>query len=248
MSYAPVEPGAVLLLHGVGLDPRLFETMSTMLGSSAVAPLRSPYVPACRLDPAAAAGVERQAAELAAAVAESRDVTVVGVSGGATLALALALLGPPGIVGVIAHEPLVGSIAPDLQSAVNSGAAELDSAAGAEGVVAFLARLIGQDAWNRLPGHAADFARRHTDVVRAEVPQFAAYEPDRRALATMRLPVVITTGSRSHARRHDAAEALARLAPVATTVVEDAGHLAHLDRPAAFADLISHHRRDWTTS
>lgn len=229
----------MLLLHGVGLDPRLFDPLLTMLTGPATAPLRPPYV----LAGLAPGSVLAQAADLADSLADSRDVTVVGVSGGATIALALALLDPPGVTGIVAHEPLIGPLAPDLHEVVNVSADVLAATPGPDGVAEFLERLVGAEAWEALPVWAVAFAREHADVVRAEVPEFAAFAPDPAALAAIRVPVTVTTGAESHPRRHAAAAALAAAAPVRTEQIPGAAHLIHVDQPAAFAALIEAVRR-----
>lgn len=237
MTFPSVEPGAVLLLHGVGLDPRLFDPLLDMLSGPTLAPLRPPYA-----DAGPPGSVSDQAVALAEVLATTTDVTVVGVSGGATIALALAALDPPGLAAVVAHEPLVGPLAPDLHATVAASAARLAASRGASGVAEFLARLVGPEAWAALPPDAIEFARIHADVVRAEVPTFATFAPDVDRLAGSRVPVLVTTGGRSHRRRHDAAAALAGAAPIRTDTVAEAGHLVHVDQPARFAALIDAHR------
>lgn len=226
MSYPQVEPGAVLLLHGVGLGPQLFDRLRTMLTTTSVAPLRPPYAGG------PVGSVAEQAADLAVALADTEGLTVVGVSGGATLALALAQLDPPGVDAIVAHEPLVGPLATELHAVVNVSAARLLATPGADGAVEFVGRLAGHSAWD------PDFARQHADVVRAEVPEFAGFAVDPDALAASGTPVLVTTGANSHARRHVAAAALAAVAPVRTATVSGSGHLVHVDRPPAFAALV----------
>jgi pimeloyl-ACP methyl ester carboxylesterase len=233
--FESVEPGAVLFLHGVGLDPRLFDPLMALLPHRhTTAPLRTPYD-----RPAAPpAGVVAQATELAELLGGAADVTVVGVSGGATLALALAMLGPPGVVRIVAHEPLVGPLAPDLHAAITASAAALEATPGPDGVFEFLARLVGADTWAGLPAHAHRFAADHAGVVRAEARSFAAFAPSAAELAAISVPLVVTAGARSHPRRRAAAARLGDLAPVRTACIADAGHLVHIERPEAFAEVI----------
>jgi pimeloyl-ACP methyl ester carboxylesterase len=241
VTFELVESGAVLFLHGVGLDPRLFAPMIAMVSSPAMAPLRRPY--ATRSAPAES--VRQQAAELAAALEPARDVIVVGVSGGATIAVALAMLDLRAVAGIVAHEPLIGPLAPELNASVEASAAQLATDHGPDAVPDFLTRLVGVPAWERLPAEARAFAADHADVVRSEVPAFAAFAPTAGELAAIRTRLVVSSGACSPARRHAAGARLAELAGARHVVVTGAGHLAHVEQPAAFASLVGDCRREW---
>jgi pimeloyl-ACP methyl ester carboxylesterase len=242
VTFEPVEPGAVLFLHGVGLDPGLFAPMIAMIDRPALAPLRRPYATrGSRVE-----SVREQAAELAAALEPARDVTVVGVSGGATIGVALAMLDLPGVVGIVAHEPLIGPLAPELHASVEASAAQLAASDGPDAVPDFLARLVGATAWAGLTAEARSFAASHADVVRAEVPEFAAFAPTASELAAIRTRLVVSTGACSPARRHAAGERVAELARARHVVVAGAGHLAHVEQPGTFASLVAECRREWT--
>jgi pimeloyl-ACP methyl ester carboxylesterase len=242
VTFEPVESGAVLFLHGVGLDPRLFAPMIAMTPPPAVAPLRWPYARRGTHPES----VREQAAQLAAALERTLDVIVVGVSGGATIAVALAMYDLPGVAGVVAHEPLIGPLAPELHASVEASAAQLAADQGPDAVPEFLARLVGAPGWEALTAEARAFAVEHTDVVRSEVPGFAAFAPTADELATIRTRLVVSTGACSPPRRHAAGARLAELAGARHVVVAGAGHLAHVDQPATFASLVGDCRRGWS--
>jgi pimeloyl-ACP methyl ester carboxylesterase len=243
----------VVLLHGVGLDPRLFDPVLSMI-PNASAPFRHRYghdrAGGAR---AAMASVEADAAELLDTVAAGRSdrpLVVVGVSGGATLALAMAAIGRSGLAGVIAHEPLVGPLAPELHALVVAAAAELAGGAGsiADRAAAFVRRLVGEATWATLPPEARRFVGEHAAEVHAEVPLFAGYAPTVDDLAAIVPPLVVSTGERSHARRHQAAAALAALSPATQLVVRGAGHLVHWEQPVAFASMVNEQISQWAVA
>ena len=77
---------------------------------------------------------------------------VAGISGGATIALALALSRPERIAIAVAHEPAVGSLSPELRAVVQGA---LDRGGGLE----LLRVLAGRETWGKLPGCARRDAR-----------------------------------------------------------------------------------------
>ncbi len=253
---------SITLLHGVGMSPMLFADVVDLLAAGPEAD--SDGRPGAGLVPALASvpvhapvrrghrsGDEPPVSSFADLLADVADLVaavgptlLVGVSGGATLALAAALAGTPGVAAVVAHEPLVGPLVPALHDLVTAGAERLaasDPAPSPQGVdeaaVAFVAGLVGADVWARLPHEAHAFAARHAATVRREVPLFVGWRPDLSTLAHHAVPVVVSTGELSAAPRHETAAVLAA-AGARSVVVPAAGHLAPWQRPSAFADVI----------
>ena len=161
------------------------------------------------------------ATELAALSSVAPGAFVVGVSGGATLALALAASDVQ-LAGAIAHEPAVGSLAPGLL-------APMATAYASGGATAFAETLYGPS-WQ--PSMAPDAA----GTVARELPMFRAFEP---AIARQgQGPVLVTVGGDSPAPRHAAAAALHAQLGYETRVLPGARHFVQWDAPRLFAQLI----------
>ena len=237
---------SITLLHGVGLAPALFDGLVDVLRDElADEPSASPSTVvnvAVRRgyddDSVPAETFDELLADVAAIVDRTAPTLLVGVSGGATLALAAALSAMPGVVGVVAHEPLVGPLAAELHALVSTSAAALAASPEPAAALAFVERLVGADTWSRLPADARAFTERHVDVVRTEVPLFLAFAPSAEQLAACAVPIVVTTGAASAPARHAAAAVLERLAGATVRTVDGAGHLAHWEQPSAFASII----------
>ena len=164
--------------------------------------------------------------EIRALAPFARDRVVVGQSGGATLALALAASDVP-ILGALCHEPAAGSLAPHLLDPVVAAYRE-------DGVAGFGAALYG-------PSWAPEFAP-DPDAVARDLPMFRAFEPA--AAAAGQGPVRTTVGQFSPAARHDAAAALSSRFGFETAVLPDTAHFAAWDSPDRFADAIRAFLRD----
>ncbi len=245
-SASVVEPGVVVLLHGVGLTPELFDPVRSLLASTvdSIAPLRGPYQSENSQAPSQPVVV--QAGSIIRSLDAIGPVLVVGVSGGATLALAIALIGSPNVIGVIAHEPLVGLLADELHSIVTAASVRLARTNHAEAVAEFVQTLVGPTTWSTVPEEARHFVDRHASVIRAEVAQFVAFAPTASQLDGRRTPFLVTTGARSPSFRHAAAAALTDATRARSTVIPGAGHLANWEQPQAFAELIVDQRAKWS--
>ena len=246
-----IEPD-VVLLHGVGLAPCTFDPLMTMISRSS-APLRCRYRAGATTP---TAGVLDEAGDLLrthlgepdADDGGRRPTVVVGVSGGATLALAMAMIGHPRLLGVVAHEPLVGPAAHDLHAAVSKAAARLAGGDGraADRATAFVRGLVGDDTWATLPDEAVAFPARHAGTVLDEVPHFVAFSLPS-LVGPFAPPVTVTTGERSHPRRREAARVLAA-AGARSQMIRGAGHLAAWEQPDTFADLVRDEIARWSAA
>jgi len=142
---------------------------------------------------------------------------VFGMSGGATLALGLAMRGASARA-IIAHEPAAGSLSPELF-------APLAQALGADGVAGFGAALYGP-LWSLHPSVSEE-------SVRADLAMFRSFEP----APAIHPHVLITTGDRSPAIRHTIAARLSELG-YSTATLPGSSHFAAAEAPCAVATLI----------
>lgn len=164
------------------------------------------------------------ARELAWLAPQVEGAWVVGMSGGATLGLALAA-GPTALAGAVLHEPAVGSLAPALLAPM--------VAAFEQGGTAAFARVLYGDSWSPdLAAGALD-----DSITARELDMFRSFEP--RPLSPSSGRVVVTSGALSPEVRHEAARALRAAYGHATDVVPGAGHFAAYDAPAAFAATVT---------
>jgi pimeloyl-ACP methyl ester carboxylesterase len=230
----------VVLLHGVGIGARSMAPLVTSIertGRRAVALDRPGY----GVMPGPAT-VDEQAAWLVAACRslDAGRVDLIGVSGGATVALAALCDAPDAFGRVVLHEPLVGPLAPALHAAIVESSAELARDPSTDALCAFIRRLVGADTMDRLDAGVVDSLVRAAATVRAEVPSFADFAPSPASLRRLCSNDVVTTlgGRREAPARSAAAEVLAELAGVAVVVLEGAGHLAQVDDPDALADVM----------
>ncbi|MBF6172056.1 alpha/beta fold hydrolase [Nocardia blacklockiae] len=189
----------VVLIHGAATDSRVWE--STVAALSEVAEVLAPDRPQ-------SGDLDTEFACLAPLCA---GAVVIGVSGGATLGLALAARGVP-LAGALLHEPAAGSLAPGLLDHVAAGLV----AGGVEG----FGRALYGPAWEI----GCTTASRET--VAAEFAMFGAFEP-----APLPAPgrVLLTVGEHSPCTRHRAVAALAAYLGTRTAVLPGVGHAAHLE-------------------
>lgn len=208
-SYAPgMTRPRVLLVHGAATTPAVWDRLVPLLGDVAVsAPFR-----------ASSGDLRREVEGLAEA---ARGAVVVGVSGGATLGLALAATDVP-LAGAVLHEPAVGSLVPGLLDHVVAGYA-------ADGVPGFGRALYG-------PGWSPEMAPADPEAVGRDLAMFRGFEPA--PIAPDQGPVLVTVGGSSPPVRHAAAAALADRLGLRVEVLPGCGHFVQHDRPAALAAVV----------
>lgn len=198
----------VVLVHGAAVTASCWDRLLPLLADLDVVAVQRPSSG----DPAL---------ELAALRPVASGALVVGVSGGATLGLALAASGTP-LTGALLHEPAVGALLPELL-------APLAAAHAAGGVAAFGSLLYG-------PSWDPAMAPADPGAVGRDLAVFRAMEPA--APAEGQGPVVVSVGGNSPPVRHAAAAALGRHLGIGTTVLPGCRHFAQWDSPAVLAGAV----------
>jgi pimeloyl-ACP methyl ester carboxylesterase len=161
-------------------------------------------------------------AELSWLAAQVEGAWLVGLSGGATLGLALAARGGS-FAGAVLHEPAVGSLVPGLLTPMRRAFAERGTAG--------LARTLYGASWSADLCGTGDWL--DDEVTARELAMFASFEPSAAAVATG--PVLITVGENSPPVRHEAAKALEADFGYVVGEVRGASHFAPYDHAEAFA-------------
>jgi pimeloyl-ACP methyl ester carboxylesterase len=224
----------VVLVHGVGVGPWSYGALARDLAAHhrVVIVHRRGYGRSGALPPASS--LEALVDDLLEAA--DGPAAFIGVSGGATLTLALALAHPDAVSAAVVHEPVIGPLVPELHNELRSAAARLSSSTGADGAVEFVRALVGPRTWAGLERAAVADVVARAGVVRHEVPQFLAFSPTSAELAVLaRVRLVSTVGAESRRSRHLAAAAVAAWAGGRPRVLPGVGHLAQIDSPAALS-------------
>jgi pimeloyl-ACP methyl ester carboxylesterase len=182
--------------------------------------------------------LQAQVADLRRIVDELGPAAVVGIDGGGTVALALAMGGPPGLGTVVVHEPLVGPLAPALHAAACEMRDRLLHEEGYGGA-GFVAELAGVRTWNRIdPRHRAEIALLGPDIT-ADIVRLCEFAPTRPELAAARAArLVVSHGRRSGVARRSPSLVLARHAGASVVQISECGHLPQLDNPAGLAAVV----------
>lgn len=203
----------VLLVHGAATTPAVWDRLIPLLrrpdagGLEIVAPLRP--------------SSGDLATEIAALADMARGAVVVGVSGGATLGLAL-LSSDVRLAGAVLHEPAVGALVPGLLD-------QVAAAYSAGGVPAFAEALYG-------PSWSPEMAPGDPDAVGRDLSMFRRFEPTE--LAGGQGPATTTVGGASPAARHEAAHALTHRFGLPARVLPGSRHFVQWDNPEALAAVV----------
>lgn len=200
----------VVLLHGAATTARIWDDVARLLTPSydVVAPERPRTGDLAR--------------ELAWLRPHVDGAWVVGMSGGATLGLALAATGAP-IAGAILHEPAAGSLAPDLLVPATDAFAR-------GGTREFGTALYGRSWRPEMAGGVDD------EVTSRELAMFRAFEPGPPVAPAG--PVLVTYGARSPAARRTAAEALRDACGYRIRGLTGVAHFVAVDSPVVMATLV----------
>lgn len=221
---AAMPPTRIVLIHGAATTAAIWRAVSRSLTAL------HPNVPVIAPQRAYSGDLATEVDALAELCA---DAVVLGVSGGATLGLALLASGVP-LAGAVLHEPAVGSLVPGLL-------APMAEAYASGGVAAFGAALYG-------PAWSARMAPEDPGAVGRDLSMFRAFEPGRlpplpggaargTAAAATAATIMTTVGALSPPPRHQAARALQDHCGLPYRVIEGCGHAAHLERPETLARL-----------
>jgi pimeloyl-ACP methyl ester carboxylesterase len=241
-------PDVVVLLHGVGVGAPAFDRLAEELAAThtVVVADRRGYGTSRHLDPAV--GLDTQIDDLRQLLdtlltERGNPPAVIGVSGGATLTLALAIrharagtldrLGP-----LVVHEPLVGPLAPRLAALVDDGYRR--TIATTPGLsTRYVTELVGPATWAALDETTRRTVEQRREEIALEVPHFLAFAPTRADLSLLRSHhLVASLGATSPPARADATDVLVDAAGARRLLVPGAGHLPHVDAPSTFAALL----------
>lgn len=203
----------LVLVHGAATTPRMWDRVLPLLAARPGWTVTAPERPRT-------GDLGREVAALAPLV---EGAWLVGVSGGATLGLALAAGGVP-LAGALLHEPAVGSLEPALLAPVAAAFA----AAGTPGLGA---ALYGPS-WTLAMAGPVDDA-----VTAAELAMFRSFEPA--PLPPTAGRVLVSVGGRSPRIRHRSVASLAAAVGCDVEVIADASHFAPHDAPVAFAEAVA---------
>jgi pimeloyl-ACP methyl ester carboxylesterase len=198
----------VLLVHGAATTARCWAAVAALLPDLAVTAPDRPCTGDLDLELAALAGA-------------AEGALVVGVSGGATLGLALAATGVR-LRGALLHEPAAGSLVPGLLGPVAAAHAR-------GGVAAFGTALYG-------PAWTPSMAPADPGAVARDLALFRGFEPA--PPHPEQGPVVVSTGEASPPVRHEVATALSERFGVARRVLPGCGHFVQQEHPAVLAQAV----------
>lgn len=222
----------IVLVHGVGFGPATLDELARALSVQAPVMCVTRRGYGDRGGMAPAASVAEHVHDVLRVLDDAGVVRAIlaGMSGGATVALAMALSYPERVVVAVAHEPAVGSVAPELRVLVRG-------ALGRGGGSELLRVLAGAETWATLSPATVSALEASAGLVEADAAAFLAFEPDL-GPAPSPPPLVCSVGERSNALRYDVAERLAARTGAPVVIVPGCGHLPQLDAPDAFAELI----------
>jgi pimeloyl-ACP methyl ester carboxylesterase len=243
IAYDDLGNGApVLLLHPSGLGPEVLRPFADAIAAHhrVVIPHRRGFGASAHLDPPER--LDDHHDDLAALMDHldlADDTLVAGVSAGATLALGFARTHPGRAGAVVAHEPLVGPAGGALHARIAGRIARLRERAGVPHETSlFISELVGVGTWNVLRQDWRVNVERCGEATRHEAGLFAGFALDDGDLAALAdADVLVTTGERSPALRHELADAVAARG-VATRTIARCGHLPVIEAPTEFATVL----------
>lgn len=201
-------PPPVLLIHGAAVTSGIWAPVIERLAGLDVVAVDRPCTGSLE-------------AEVAWLAPHAEGAFVVGVSGGATLGLALAATATR-LAGALVHEPAVGALAPGLLDPIAAAYA-------ADGLAGFGAALYG-------PRWSIDLAPPGPSRLDLELTMFRSFDPA--APRPGQGPVIASVGALSPPIRHASVAALRERFGIATAVLDGSGHFAPADAPDALAALI----------
>lgn len=178
---------------------------------------------------------------------DAGPTTVVAMSGGGVIALALAIAHPKLVSGLILAEPAYQmAFTPSL--AANRALAATayrrlrgDPEAAALGFYRWAsARMSGGNGFDPMPEEWKRTGLGHARAVFHELPQLIRPYPRAREVAALSCPVTLVIADDGQPVFRRTTERVRRLLPDATTTrIEGAGHLIPTDQPAGFAAAVT---------
>lgn len=231
----------VVLLHPSAFGPELVRPFAERLAAwhCVIVPHRRGYQLSAGVAPATSLDDHHDdLAELLDLLGLDRPI-IIGVSAGATLALGFAARERRRDTVTIAHEPLVGPLAPTLHARVNARIARLLSRADQPHETSlFMSELVGITTWNHLSAGSRNNVETNGAVAQQEASLFADFALSAGQLDDLGGRAVYTTvGSRSGEMRQEAATVLADHG-IERVVVDGASHLPFLEAPVAYDRLV----------
>lgn len=168
---------------------------------------------------------------------DGRAAVLAGHSYGGVVALAAAALQPGVVKGVVAYEPPLAWLPQWPEGSAGEAALTAGGSPG-DAAEAFMRRLIGDAAWERLPDRTREDRRQEGAAMLSDIksirPPHYPFDP-----ADVPTPVVLGRGGDSADRHRIGVELLDELIPQSELhVVEGAGHGGHRSHPNAFAALV----------
>jgi pimeloyl-ACP methyl ester carboxylesterase len=225
---------AVVLIHGVGFGPDTLAPITRALAGrrQTIVMTRRGYGSRHHLAPGAS--VREHVDDLLDEL-DGRGIqraVFAGMSGGATIALAMTLTHPERVSAAVAHEPAVGSFSPEL--------AQLIATALSAGGQRLVRTLAGEQTWDALPAELVTTIEENQTLIERDARAFVEFEP-RLPPTGAAAPLVCTVGERSSSVRRDVATRLSASTGGPMKVIRGCGHLPQFDAPEAFADVILEH-------
>ncbi len=199
----------IVLVHGAAASARVWDRLLPHLPDYDLVAVERPRT----------GDLER---ELAWLTPLAEGAYVVGMSGGATLGLGLAMSGVR-LAGAVLHEPAVGSLVPELLGPM--------AAAFQTGGTASFGRALYGPTWTVDLAGSADDA-----VTASELAMFRTFEPG--PASAYAGHVVVTVGSQSPPIRHEASRALGREFGYSLQVVPGSQHFVAHDHPETLAAVV----------
>lgn len=233
-AYGPAAALPVVLIHGVGFGPETLVPVARALAGrrETIVMTRRGYASRHRLRPAATV---REHVDDLLDTLDRRGIeraVVAGMSGGATIALAVTLTHPDRVSVAVVHEPAVGSFSPEL--------GRLIATALSGGGRSLVRTLAGEQTWDALPAEVVTALEENERLIERDARAFVEFEP-RLAPTGASAPLVCSVGERSSSVRRDVAKRLSESTGGLVRVLAGCGHLPQFDAPEAFADLILEH-------
>ena len=212
--------------------------------SAAAAVLAGAAAPTSAAGSAGSAGAVAPTSAAAAVLAGAAPSTIViGSSFGAVVALDLVRRHPAAVAGAVLIEPPLAAsddaapVPPSFLPAFDRCAAQGGGPAAGE---LFLRRVLGDDAYDRMPRVFQAQATAKFAEIRADTIALLAYRPRYADLAAVTTPILLVGGERSAPSFRPTLEALRRALPAARLeILTGAGHMLHAEAPRRFNALVT---------